>query len=75
MAEEGSLPPGMAAVMRLLSSEPFCLLLSHVTGLDLAQNVIRLDAADSGDCKEPCSSSSLANGREDCRGNDHTVGI
>lgn len=41
MAEKQSLPPVTTAFMEFLHSEPFCRLLSHLTGLDLAENVIR----------------------------------
>ena len=41
MTEECGLPPTAAGLLRILQSEPFCLLLSHLTGLDLAQGVIR----------------------------------
>ncbi len=37
-------PEGTGALeqlTRVLTSQPFCLLLSHLTGLDLAENVIR----------------------------------
>ncbi|XP_064387306.1 prolyl 3-hydroxylase OGFOD1-like [Halichondria panicea] len=36
----------LGQLLRVLTSQPFCLLLSHLTGLDLAENVIR-DSADS----------------------------
>ena len=41
MADKQCLPLMTASLMRFLLSEPFCRLLSHLTGLDLADNVIR----------------------------------
>ena len=75
VAEEKSLPQITAGLLELLHTEPFCLLLSHLTGLDLAKDVIRLDTQGGGgddDCDdgEPCSSSSLLS---NCS-NGHTFG-
>ena len=41
MADKQSLPPITTAFLEFLHSEPFCRLLSHLTGLDLAENVIQ----------------------------------
>ena len=59
VAEEGSLPPSTAGLPQLLSCEPFCRLLSHLTGLDLAKDVIRLDTVREGDDGGPCCSSAI----------------
>ena len=61
VAEECSLPPSTAGLLQLLHCEPFCRLLSHLTGLDLAQNIIRLDTQGENE-GEPCSSSAISNG-------------
>ena len=75
VAEEKSLPQTTAGLLELLHTEPFCLLLSHLTGLDLAKDVIRLNTqggggGDDDDYGEPCSSSSLLS---NCS-NGHTLG-
>lgn len=57
MAEEQSLPSTTAAFLQFLHSEPFCRLLSHLTGLDLAENVIRCDMTEEGG-GQFCSSTS-----------------
>ena len=36
-----SIPPISAFCQKFLCSEPFCLLLAHITGLDLARNVVK----------------------------------
>ena len=41
MPERCSLPENLRGCLEFVSSEPFCLLLSHLTGLDLCDNVIR----------------------------------
>lgn len=41
IANPSSLPPITKACLDLVLSEPFCRLLSHLTGLDLVHNVIR----------------------------------
>ena len=41
MADRTTVSPLVASCLTLIQSEPFCLLLSHITGLDLAENVIR----------------------------------
>lgn len=43
VAVKESLPPITAALMEFLHSEPFCRLLSHLTGLDLAKNIIQYE--------------------------------
>ena len=48
MADKQSLPPITTAFLEFLHSEPFCRLLSHLTGLDLAENVIRHDLDQGG---------------------------
>ncbi len=40
-ADEATLPPISKACLEFFHSGPFCLLLAHLTGLELAQNVIR----------------------------------
>ena len=60
-------PPTTSALLEFLHSEPFCRLLSHLTGLDLAENVIRLTEQRG----EPCSSATIntecsINGRLSC---------
>ena len=74
VAEEKGFPQTTAGLLELLHTEPFCLLLSHLTGLDLAKDVIRLDTqgggGDDDDDGEPCSSSSLLS---NCS-NGHTLG-
>ena len=40
-ADNGDLPPAVKELQELCSSEPFCILLSHLTGLDLVEGVIR----------------------------------
>ena len=55
VAEKQSLPPVTTAFVEFLHSEPLCRLLSHLTGLDLAEDVIRPNAAFD---EEPCSSAS-----------------
>jgi Rps23 Pro-64 3,4-dihydroxylase Tpa1-like proline 4-hydroxylase len=57
LAERQSLPPTITAFLEFLHSEPFCRLLSHLTGLDLAENVIRCDGTGEGK-EQPCSSMS-----------------
>lgn len=55
-ASTESVPPISTYCQKLLSSEPFCRLLAHVTGLDLAQNVVRppiVDEDDSNDSSDP----------------------
>lgn len=43
VAEAASLPLTTAACLKFLHSEPFCRLLAHLTGLDLAEDIIRPD--------------------------------
>lgn len=50
MAMEESLPSIITAFMKFLHSEPFCRLLSHLTGLDLAENIIRSDESGGQPC-------------------------
>lgn len=50
MAMEKSLPSIVTAFMEFLHSEPFCRLLSHLTGLDLAENIIRSDESGGQPC-------------------------
>lgn len=50
MAMEESLPSIVTAFMEFLHSEPFCRLLSHLTGLDLAENIIRSDESGGQPC-------------------------
>ena len=64
VAEKQSLPPTITAFLEFLQSEPFCRLLSHLTGLDLAENVIRCDVTEEGR-GQPCSSTS-----NECREDD-----
>lgn len=65
LGELESLPPVTAALLQFLHSEPFCRLLSHLTGLDLAENVMR--PVELGG--KPCSSTGIecgVNGAVDC---------
>lgn len=57
VAERESVPPSMAAFLEFLHSEPLCRLLSHLTGLDLAGNLIRpgLTATDAAGSPSHCS--------------------
>lgn len=50
VAMEESLPSIITAFMEFLHSEPFCRLLSHLTGLDLAENIIRSDESGGQPC-------------------------
>lgn len=43
MASPPSLLPLTQSYLNLMGSKPFCLLLAHMTGLDLAQDVVRVD--------------------------------
>ena len=49
----------MKSFMELVQSEPFCQLLSHITGLDLAHNIIRpklsTDEQTDSESEEGCS--------------------
>ena len=77
MCEDDSLTSTVTALLEFLYSEPFCRLLSHLTGLDLAENVIRITEEEEGEGEgEPCSSSATINtmnGRVDETGSEPTV--
>ena len=45
MADETLLQGAVGSLSTLLRSKPFCLLLSHLTGLDLVEGVVRLGLA------------------------------
>lgn len=52
MADEALLQGAAGSLLRLLRSRPFCLLLSHLTGLDLVEGVVRLELASEQDAAE-----------------------
>ena len=75
MAVQQSIPPAMTAFLEFLHSEPFCCLLSHLTGLDLAENVIRTNMTEEK-WEEPCSSTNnecQVNDRRDSGGDGNEV--
>ena len=52
MAERETVPLVTAALLEFLGSEPVCRLLSHLTGLDLAENLIRPDCTEAAESSQ-----------------------
>ena len=58
MADEALLQDTAGSLLQLLCSRPFCLLLSHLTGLDLVEGVVRLELASGQDAVETTDTNS-----------------